>query len=74
MGAEEHLSFFVVEAMGELDVWETMTWRLSLSAIQTEEDESFWVPVWVPLARVQPPQDPGVPSGDTASVKRFRER
>ena len=31
--AEECPSSFVIEAMGELDVWGTATWRISLSRI-----------------------------------------
>ena len=65
---------FLVEAMRELDVWGTVTWRISLSGIQTGEVESFWVPVQAQLVGDQPPQDAGVPSRKMVSAKRFRER
>ena len=38
--AEECPSSFVIEAMGELDVLGTVTWRISLSGIQISESES----------------------------------
>ena len=39
-GEEECPSSFVIEAMGELDVLGTVTWRISLSGIQISESES----------------------------------
>ena len=39
-GAEECPSSFVMEAMGEPDVWGTATWRISLSRIQIGESAS----------------------------------
>ena len=39
-GEEECPSSFVIEAMGELDVLGTVTWRISLSRIQISESES----------------------------------
>ena len=61
---------FLVEAMRELDVWGTVTWRISLSGIQIGEVESFLVPVQGPIAGVQAPQDSGEPAGYRDILRR----